>query len=102
MRAGDAMQETLFTVAKLEDFVPEDQPPRAIRLLANSALAELNGLFNEMYAEGGRTSVAPEKLMRGLLLQVFYSIRSEWQLMEQIRYNQLFRWFIGLAMEDRV
>ena len=102
MRGEDAMQETLFTVAKLEDFVPEDHPLRAIRLMVNSALAGLNGLFNEMYAESGRASVAPEKLMRALLLQVFYSIRSERQLMEQIRYNMLFRWFIGLAMEDRV
>ena len=96
------MQEALFTVAKLEDFVPADHPLRPIRTIVNTALTELNDLFNEMYAGTGRASVAPEKLMRALLLQVFYSIRSERQLMEQIRYNLLFRWFVGLAIDDPV
>jgi len=102
MRGGDGMQEALFTVAKLEDFVPADHPLRPIRMIVNTALTELNDLFNEMYAGTGRASVAPEKLMRALLLQVFYSIRSERQLMEQIRYNLLFRWFVGLAIDDSV
>jgi transposase len=102
MRGDDRMQEALFTMAKLEDFVPADHPLRPIRLLVNSALAQLNDLFNEMYVDSGRSSVAPEKLMRALLLQVFYSIRSERQLMEQIRYNLLFRWFVGLAIDDAV
>jgi transposase len=96
------MQESLFTIAKLEDFVPADHPLRPIRELVNEALKRLNGLFNLIYADTGRASIAPEKLIRALLLQVFYSVRSERMLMEQIHYHMLFRWFIGLAMEDAV
>lgn len=102
MRGSDGMQESLFMVAKLEDFVPADHPLRPIRLLVNQALARLNGLFNAIYADTGRESIAPEKLLRALLLQVFYSVRSERMLMEQMRYNLLFRWFVGLAIEDTV
>ena len=102
MRGSDDMQEALFTMAKVDDFVPADHPLRPIRVLVDTALTKLNGLFNEMYVDSGRASVAPEKLMRALLLQVFYSIRSERQLMEQIRYNLLFRWFVGLAIDDGV
>ena len=94
------MQESLFTVAKLDDFVPSDHPLRAIQVLVNDALGRLNGLFNSIYADTGRESIAPEKLMRALLLQVFYSVRSERQLMEQMRYNLLFRWFVGLALDE--
>lgn len=96
------MQEALFTVAKLEDFVPGDHPLRPIRKLVNEALNRLNGLFNQIYADSGRSSIAPEKLMRALLLQVFYSVRSERQICEQLRYNLLFRWFVGLAIDDPV
>ena len=96
------MQEALFTVAKLNDFVPADHPLRAIRVLVNQALAEMNARFNEIYAPSGRDSIAPEKLIRALLLQVFYSIRSERQLCEQLRYNLLFRWFVGLAIDDPI
>jgi len=102
MRGTDGLQESLFTVAKLEDFVPADHPLRPIRKLVNEALDRLNGLFNEMYADGGRASIAPEKLMRALLLQIFYSVRSERQICEQLRYNLLFRWFVGLAIDDPV
>src|SRR5712691_4559705 len=102
MRGSDGMQEALFTVAKLEDFIPLDHPLRPIRLLVNEALVQLNGLFNEIYADEGRPSIPPEKLMRALLLQVFYSIRSERQICEQLRYNLLFRWFVGLAIDDAV
>ena len=102
MRGSDVMQEGLFTVAKLEDFVPGDHPLRAVRVLVNEALSRLNFLFDAMYAEAGRESIAPEKLVRALLLQVFYSIRSERQLCEQLRYNLLFRWFVGIAMDDAV
>ena len=102
MRGGDGMQEGLFTMAKLEDFVPADHPLRPVRALVNTALDGLNELFDQMYPDTGRASIAPEKLMRALLLQVFYSIRSERQLMEQIRYNLLFRWFVGLAIDDPV
>lgn len=94
------MQESLFTVAKLDDFAPSDHPPRAIQVLVNRALGRLNGLFNSIYADTGRESIAPEKLMRALLLQVCYSVRSERQLMEQMRYNLLFRWFVGLALDE--
>lgn len=89
-------------VSKLEDFVPADHPLRPIRTLVNEALSGLNGLFNEIYADHGRPSIPPEKLIRTLLLQVFYSVRSERQICEQLRYNMLFRWFVGLAMDDAV
>ena len=96
------MQESLFTVSKLEDFVPAEHPLRSIRTLVNEALGRLNGLFNVIYADSGRASIAPEKLLRAMLIQVFFSVRSERQLMEQIRYNLLYRWFIGLAIDDEV
>ena len=102
MRGSDGMQEALFTVAKLEDFVPSDHPLRAIRGVVNEALRRLNGLFNLIYADTGRASIAPEKLLRAMLIQVFFSVRSERQLVEQIRYNLLYRWFIGLAIDDEV
>jgi transposase len=102
MRGADAMQESLFTVAKLDDFVPDEHPLRAVRVLVNEALGRLDGLFGTIYADTGRESIAPEKLMRALLLQVFYSVRSERLLMEQMRYNLLFRWFVGLAIDDAV
>src|SRR5487761_2595609 len=102
MRGSDAMQESLFMMAKLEDFVPADHPLRPIRLLVNRALARLHGLFHAIYADSERESIAPVKLLRALLLQVFYSVRSERMLMEQMRYTLLFRWFVGLAIEDTV
>lgn len=102
MRGSDGMQESLFMMSKLDDFVPSDHPLRPIQVLVNEALARLNGLFNEIYADTGRESIAPEKLMRALLLQVFYSVRSERQVCEQLRYNLLFRWFVGLAIDDAV
>ncbi len=81
------MQEALFTVSKLEDFVPNDHALRSIRLIVNEALGRLNGLFNTIYAVNGRSAIAPEKLLRAMLIQVFFSVRSERQLMEQVRYN---------------
>ena len=102
MRGTDAMQESLFTVSKLEDYVPTDHPLCAVRLLVNEALARLNGLFDSIYADSGRDSIAPEKLMRALLLQVFYSVRSERMLCEQMKYNLLFRWFVGIPMDQAI
>ena len=105
MRGADVLQESLFSVRKLDDFVPSTHPLRPIRERVNQALVRLDGLFARMYVEdtkGGRPSIAPEKLLRAMLLQVFYSVRSERQLMEQIQYNLLFRWFVGLAMDDAV
>ena len=96
------MQESLFTVAKLDDFVPAEHPLRAIRTLVNDALTAMNTQFNAIYADTGRDSIAPEKLIRALLLQVFYSIRSERQLCEQLHYNLLYRWFVGLALDDAI
>lgn len=105
MRGADTFTESLFTMQKLEDFVPAEHPLRPIRQMVNAALVKMDALFSGMYEadiKGGRPSIAPEKLLRAMLLQVFYSIRSERQLMEQTQYNLLFRWFIGLAMDDAV
>ena len=105
MRGADTFNESLFTLSHLEDFIPADHPLRSIRAMVNEALVKMAPLFARMYAadyKGGRPSIAPEKLLRAMLLQVFYSVRSERQLMEQTRYNLLFRWFIGLAMDDSV
>jgi transposase len=102
MRGSDGLQEGLFTLAKLDDFVPADHPLRAIRGLVNEALTGLNSRFNAIYADSGRASIAPEKLMRAMLVQVLFSVRSERQLMEQVRYNLLLRWFVGLAIDDPV
>ena len=105
MRGADTFTENPFMLHRLEDFVPPDHPLRPIRQMVNEALLKMDDLFAGMYeddAKGGRPSIAPEKLLRAMLLQVFYSIRSERQLMEQVQYNLLYRWFIGLAMEDGV
>ena len=105
MRGADTFTESLFLMKRLDDFVPADHPLRAIREMVNKALVAMDGLFGLMYEadiNGGRPSIAPEKLLRAMLLQIFYSVRSERQLMEQTQYNLLFRWFIGLAMDDAV
>ena len=104
MRGADTFTESLFTMRRLEDFVA-NHPLRPIRAMVNEALAKMDGLFAGMYEadiKGGRPSIAPEKLLRAMLLQMFFSVRSERQLMEQTQYNLLFRWFIGLAMDDAV
>ncbi len=105
MRGSDTFTESLFSIKKLDDFVPATHPLRAIRAMVNDALVELEDLFAGMYedaSKGGRPSIAPQKLLRAMLLQVLYSVRSERLLMEQVQYNLLFRWFIGLSMEDSV
>ncbi|MGF6696989.1 transposase [Paraburkholderia sp. MM5496-R1] len=105
MRGADTFTESLFSVRKLDDFVPSSHPLRSIRVMANAALAKMDRVFAGMYEadiKGGRPSIAPEKLLRAMLLQVLYSVRSERQLMEQTQYNLLFRWFIGLSMDDSV
>lgn len=105
MRGPDTFTEGLFTMRRLDDFVPADHPLRRIRVMVNEALAKMDELFSRMYEadiKGGRPSIAPEKLLRAMLLQILFSIRSERQLMEQTQYNMLFRWFIGLAMDDAV
>ena len=105
MRGADTFTESLFTMRHLDDFVPADHPLRVIRIMVNKALQKMDDLFAQMYAadiKGGRPSIAPEKLLRAMLIQVLYSVRSERQLMEQTQYNLLLRWFIGLAMDDAV
>jgi transposase len=102
MRGADGMQESLFTVKKLNDFVPAKHPLQPIREIVNLALERSDERFAKMYAECGRQSIAPEKLMRALVLQVLYGVRSERLLVEQLGYNLLFRWFVGLALEDQV
>ena len=100
MRGPDVMQDALFTVRSLDSFVPADHPLRPIRELLNVALKEMDAAFEAMYAPGGRDSIAPEKLLRALMLQLLYSIRSERLLVEQLGYNLLFRWFVGVSMDD--
>ena len=105
MRGNDTFTESLFTMRRLDDFVPKNHPLRSVRTMVNAALKNIEPLLSGMYAadiKGGRPSVAPEKLLRAMLLQIFYSIRSERLLMEQTQYNLLFRWFIGLSMDDTV
>src|SRR3954466_10754961 len=102
MRGADEQTGALFSYLSPEAMVPKDHPLRAIRPLVNAALARLSPDFARLYAPTGRASIAPEKLLRALLLQAFYSVRSERQLMEQLSYNMLFRWFVGLSMDAPV
>lgn len=100
MRGADFMQDTLFSVRSLESFVPADHPLRPVRELLNVALKRMDSVFAAMYAAGGRDSIAPEKLLRALMLQVLHGVRSERLLVEQLGYNLLFRWFVGLSLQD--
>jgi transposase len=100
MRGADVTQEGLFIVKKTSDYVPAEHPLLAIREILNTALRDMDRLFESMYEERGRYSVPPEWLLRGLVLQALYGIRSERLLCEQLGYNMLFRWFVGLGMED--
>jgi transposase/ribosome-associated translation inhibitor RaiA len=102
MRGREAEQPVLFSYVNLESRVPRDHPLRTIKLLVDKALKELSSRFDEMYSRRGRPSIPPERLLRALLLQIFYSIRSEELLMEQLDYNLLFRWFVGLGIDDQV
>jgi len=102
MRGPDIQQETLFSTVQPEQRVPKDHPLRPIRQMVNEALEALSPEFEQLYAREGRPSIAPEKLLRAQLLLIFYTIRSERLLMEQLDYNLLFRWFVGFSMEDKV
>ena len=102
MRGSDLRTGELFSYVDLEQRVPESHPLRLIRCIVNEVLAALDGEFGKLYAAEGRPSIAPERLLRALLLQAFYSIRSERQLMEQLHFNLLYRWFVGLGVDDRV
>jgi len=102
MRGADCEQNAMFSYVSPEKRVPADHPIRAIRRMADAALAGLSQRFSRMYAWGGRPSIPPEKLLRALLLQALYTVRSERQLMEQLDYNLLFRWFVGLNVDEPV
>ena len=102
MRGEDQRSEGFFSYVPLERRISADHPLRAIRSLTDEALVGLSRDFNKLYARDGRPSIAPERLLRALLLQVFYTVRSERQLMEQLDYNLLFRWFVGLSADDPV
>jgi transposase len=100
MRGGDERSGSLFSYVDLEARVGEDHPLRIIRGVVNEALAALSGEFSELYSRSGRPSIPPEKLLRAMLLQAFYSIRSERQLTERLEFDLLFRWFVGLGVDD--
>jgi transposase len=102
MRGDERFQDGIFSYVSLEQRVPQDHPLRAVRQLTDKVLQSLSGEFDQLYAASGRPSIAPEYILRALLLQVFYSVRSERLLVEQIDYNLLFRWFVGLGMDDAV
>src|ERR1700683_3395549 len=102
MRGEDTQQSAMFSYLMPEQRVPQDHPLRPILAMVNQALGRIDRALEKMYAEGGRPSIAPEKLLRALLLQMLYSVRSERMLMEQMQYNLLFRWFVGLNMDDAV
>jgi transposase len=102
MRGSDERTGSLFSFVDLEARVPQRHPLRKIRQIVNDALATLNAEFSTLYASEGRPSIAPERLLRASLLQAFFSVRSERQLMEQIDYNLMFRWFVGLGIDDPV
>ena len=102
MRGDDERQDAVFSYLSPEQRVPADHPLRPVRRMMDEALKQLSGQFDRLYADTGRPSIAPEKLLRALLLQVLYNVRSERMLMEQLDYNLLFRWFVGLNMDDTV
>src|SRR5436189_62112 len=102
MRGADGRQAGMFSYVSPEQRIPADHPVRSIREMTDEVLRQLSPRFARLYAKTGRPSIAPEKLLRALLLRVLYSVRSERLLMEQLEYNLLFRWFVGLSMDDQV
>jgi len=102
MRGTDHQTSQMFSYLSPESMVPQDHPLRVIRPLANAALDRLSPTFNKLYSLIGRPSIPPEQLLRALLLQAFFTVRSERQLMEQLTYNMMFRWFVGLSMDAPV
>src|SRR5260370_7519265 len=102
MRGEDIQQHDLFSYGSLEQRVPADHPLRPIRAMVGEALKSLDGCFEEIYNEDGRKSIPPERLLRALLLQMLYTVRSERMLMEQLEYNLLFRCVVGLSANEPV
>lgn len=102
MRGDDNLQDGIFSYISPEKRVPADHPLRPIRKLVDEILKEMSPQFSKLYSKVGRPSIAPERLLRSLLLQIFYSVRSERMLIEQLQYNLLFRWFVGMEMDEEV
>ena len=102
MRGDNEQQAGMFSYLSPEQRVPADHPLRAMRKMTDEVFKQLSPHFDKLYSRVGRPSIAPERLLRALLLQVLYSVRSERMLMEQLSYNMLFRWFVGLNMDDVV
>jgi transposase len=102
MRGDERQQEEMFSYGSLSQRVPQDHPLRRVRVLADEAMEALAAGFEQMYSRIGRPSVPPEQMLRALLLQMLYTVRSERMLVEQMEYNLLFRWFVGLGMNERV
>jgi len=102
MRGTDNNQQAMFSYVSLESRIPADHPLRSIRRMVDCALVGLSREFRAMYSRTGRPSIPPERLLRALLIEVLYTIRSERMLIEQLNYNMLFRWFVGLSMDDEV
>src|ERR1041385_3931504 len=98
MRGSAPRTDSLFSYLSPAQRIPKDHPLRSVRQIADAALAELSPRFSAMYATTGRPSIPPEHLLRALLLQALFSVRSERLLMEQLEYNLLYRWFVGIAM----
>jgi transposase len=102
MRGNDNQQEEMFSYVSMEKRVPKDHPLRRVRGMTDTALRGMTADFDALYARRGRPSIAPERLLRALLLQALYTVRSERQLMERLEYDLLFRWFVGLSLDEKV
>ena len=102
MRSADSKQQVFFSFKSIEDRIPQDHPIRPLKRLVDEALHRLSRDFDRLYSKVGRPSIPPEQLLRALLLQIFFSVRSEGQLVEQLEYNMMFRWFVGLNLDDDI
>ena len=102
MRGNEGKQQPVFSYVSLEERVPADHPLRSIRQVVDEVLAGMSKRFDTLYAEAGRPSIPPERLLRALLLQIYYSVRSERMLIQQLDYNLLFRWFVGMTIDEPV
>jgi transposase len=102
LRSSDMKQQVFFSFKSIEERIPEDHPIRPLKKLVDEALEKLSKDFARLYSKTGRPSIPPEQLLRALLVQIFFSVRSERQLVEQLEYNMMFRWFVGLNLDDDI
>jgi len=102
MRGNDQKQDAMFSYVSPEQRIPAEHPLRPLRAMMDDILKEMSPRFAKLYADTGRPSIPPERLLRALLLQILYTVRSERLLMEQLNYNLLFRWFVGMDMDEVV